>query len=471
MRMELGLKKGILIVFVTVGLLAIAIGGWLALQNKAELFMSEPENNPELFSLSIAGALVQVELADTPAQRAKGLSGRAALPENQGLLFVFEKPGLYSFWMKGMRFALDIAWINKAGRIVEVSQNVPAPLADARLVSYGPSEPVQYVLELNAGWLEKNNVKVGARVDFGELPFGQSFQELVFVEDAQNHQVIVLTLPGELVKKIPVGREPHDIAASPDGQWVATANFGDGTVSIIDVSALKLKATLQTGPGAHGVAFSPKGKFLLVVNAQEDTLSIIETQNFNRQKKIKIGAFPEYVGATQDGSKIFTTNLGGQGSITILENKGLKSAVINQIALGIDPHGWALSPDGTKLVFTNLGSNLTYLLDARTFEEISHIDTGAVTEFAAFKDNNELWVTNIGAHYVSIINLKQNEVVDKIIVGETPHGISFSLDKTRAFVPLYKSGQVVIIDTARKEIIRKVKAGEKLHNSVVAERQ
>jgi YVTN family beta-propeller protein len=473
----LGTKKSILIVFVIFGLLAA--GGWFVLPDKAEIFRPEPESNPPLFSLAIAGVPLKVELADTPDKRAQGLSGRADLPENQGLLFVFERPGHYFFWMKEMRFPLDIIWINETGRIVEISQNVPVPAADAGLVSYGPPEPVQYVLEVNAGFAERNNIQIGERVDFGSLSLGLSFQELVFVEDAQNNQVIVLDLKGEIVKRIPVGREPHDIAASPDGQWVATGNFGDGTVSIIDTKTLEMIKTINTGTGAHGVVFSPDGQFLFAVNAREDTLSIIETESFEEQKKIKIGDFPEYVGVTQDGSKIFTTNLGNGGSITLLQNNGFESAVIKQIVLGIDPHGWAVSPDGAKIVITNLGSDFTYILDSQTFQEISHIDTGAATEFAAFRDNNELWVTNIGAQYVSIINLKQNEVVDKIIVGETPHGISFSQDpegeasppygagKTLAFVPLYKSGQVVIIDTAKKEIIRKVKAGEKLHNLVM----
>lgn len=207
--------------------------------------------------------------------------------------------------------------------------------------------------------------------------------------------------------------------------------------------------------------------FLFVVNAKEDTLSVMDTGTFAKQIKIKVGKYPEYVGVTKDGSKIFTTNLGDGGSITVLQNIGFDSKVVKEITLGIDPHGWALSSDGTKLVFTNLGSNFTYLLDAQTFKEISYIDTGITTEFAAFKDEFELWVTNIGSHYVSIIDLEQNKVVDKITVGETPHGIAFTKDKTLAFVPLYQPGEIVIIDVKERRIIEKIKIGEKLHNVVV----
>jgi len=303
--------------------------------------------------------------------------------------------------------------------------------------------------------------------DSPEIPARGKLEEFLFTEDAYNNEVVVLNFNGGVVRRIKVGREPHDIALSPDGNFVVTGNFGDGTVSVINARTFVLEKTIPTGSGAHGVVFSADGKFLFVANAKENTLSIIDVPSFEKQVKIKTGDFPEYVGVTPDGSKIFTTNLGKKGSVTILQNLGFGTKVIKEIILGIDPHGWALSPGGKRLVITNLGSNFTYLLDAGTFEEISRVDTGATSEFAAFKDDSELWVTNIGARYVSIINVDNNEIVDKIDVGEAPHGISFSEDKNLAFVPLFESGEVVIINAVLREVLAKVKVGEKLHNSVM----
>ena len=292
-------------------------------------------------------------------------------------------------------------------------------------------------------------------------------QDFVFIEDAKNNLVIVINKEGEILNKIKVGSKPHDISASPDGTFVATANFGDGTVSIIDTQSLDLKKTLLTGNGAHGLSFSPDGSFLFVVNAFDDTLSIIETETFSQQKKIDVGSYPEYVGVTQDGLFIFTTNLGGNGSVTLVENKGFSSEQLKTLELGIDPHGWALSPDGKKVVITNLGSQYAHILDASTFEDLGRIDTGATSEFASFRSNTELWVTNIGIDYVSVIDVLENTIIDKISVGPKPHGISFSTDGKRAFITLYERGEVVIIDTTSREIIKEVKIGEELHNSVV----
>lgn len=294
------------------------------------------------------------------------------------------------------------------------------------------------------------------------------YTELVFVEDAHNHQVIALSLDGGIAARIPVGKEPHDIAVSPDQRYVVTANQGDGTASVIETATLTLARTIPTGKGAHGVAFSPDGQFLFVANSLEDTLSIIDTATFARQEKVKVAGTPEYVGVTKDGSHVFTTNLGGDGSITILRNQGFASSVVKTSYSGIDPHGWALAPDGRAVVITNLGSNFTYLLDSETFENIGRINTGATTEFAAFKNNAELWVTNISSRYLSIVDVENNEVIGTMTVGETPHGISFSQDRSRAFVPLYGPGEVAIIDAAARTIIKKVPVGQELHNAAVA---
>src|SRR6266550_6083274 len=67
-----------------------------------------------------------VEIANTTVEQQQGLSGRNSLPQDQGMLFVFKKADLYAFWMKGMKFPLDMIFI-KDNKIVSISQNVPVP--------------------------------------------------------------------------------------------------------------------------------------------------------------------------------------------------------------------------------------------------------------------------------------------------------------------------------------------------------
>ena len=118
----------------------------------------------EIFKeVTINSAGLKVEVANTKAKRSKGLSGRAALPENEGLLFLFPEPGRNPFWMKELKFPLDFIWI-KGDNVVDLLENVPVPAAgvkDADLPIYTPKEDADKVLELNAGAIQKYNIKVG----------------------------------------------------------------------------------------------------------------------------------------------------------------------------------------------------------------------------------------------------------------------------------------------------------------------
>jgi uncharacterized membrane protein (UPF0127 family) len=123
----------------------------------------------DFIEVRIGSATIRAEIADTPEERSRGLSGRERLPENQGILFIFEEPGTYGFWMAGMLFPIDIVWISEEKKVVGIEKNVPAPsqgTLDERLKVYLPPEPVLYVLETNTGWSEANQIKVGDIVSF-----------------------------------------------------------------------------------------------------------------------------------------------------------------------------------------------------------------------------------------------------------------------------------------------------------------
>ena len=110
-----------------------------------------------------------VELADTAVKRAQGLSGRDSLPENRGMLFIFPEETLPTFWMKDMKFSLDFIWVRGA-KVVTLHPNVPSPEATATdLALYSPSEPIHFVLEVNAGFIAKHHIAVGdsIRINLG----------------------------------------------------------------------------------------------------------------------------------------------------------------------------------------------------------------------------------------------------------------------------------------------------------------
>ena len=106
---------------------------------------------------------ISVEIADTDIERAKGLSNRESLNEQEGMLFIFPKESLHKFWMKDMHFSLDIVWINE-GRVVDITHNVPPQKEKDNLAIYQPKEKIRYVLEVNSGFAKQNKIDIGVSV-------------------------------------------------------------------------------------------------------------------------------------------------------------------------------------------------------------------------------------------------------------------------------------------------------------------
>ncbi|MBI4845737.1 MAG: DUF192 domain-containing protein [Candidatus Omnitrophica bacterium] len=108
------------------------------------------------------GKLILVETARTPEQRGKGLQLRAFLEKDQGMLFFFEEEGQYVFWMKDTFISLDIAFIDKQKKVIDIQKMLPLD-TDKR---YYPNRNFLYALEMNTGWFEDCGIKAGDKLFF-----------------------------------------------------------------------------------------------------------------------------------------------------------------------------------------------------------------------------------------------------------------------------------------------------------------
>jgi uncharacterized protein len=108
--------------------------------------------------LKISNVPLTAEIADTPQASENGLMFRDSLPEDRGMLFIFEQPEKASFWMKNTKIPLSIAYIDSAGKILEIkSMN---PLDETLVLS--KSDQVAYALEVNQGWFARHGISPGA---------------------------------------------------------------------------------------------------------------------------------------------------------------------------------------------------------------------------------------------------------------------------------------------------------------------
>ena len=115
------------------------------------------------------GFAVDLELALTSEEISRGLMFRPSLPENRGMLFLFDQPRLPSFWMKNTLIPLDLVFLESTGAVVDVIANVQ-PCAAEPCPNYPPSSPAQAVLEIGAGVAAAHNLEVGSTITFDRVP-------------------------------------------------------------------------------------------------------------------------------------------------------------------------------------------------------------------------------------------------------------------------------------------------------------
>ncbi|MCE1246993.1 MAG: DUF192 domain-containing protein [Firmicutes bacterium] len=123
-----------------------------------------PTPQPELQrkNVTIGSTTISAEIANDDKSRQDGLSWRTSLGKNDGMLFVFDEKGIYTMWMYGMRFPLDVLWIND-NKVVYIRENVPNPSnpLSTNIPSYTPDSEANYFLEVSAGFVKTHGIKVG----------------------------------------------------------------------------------------------------------------------------------------------------------------------------------------------------------------------------------------------------------------------------------------------------------------------
>jgi len=146
------LKRGIW--FIVAGLLAalFLLAGWMAFTKSYVIF---PMQNVK----------VRVEIADSPKEWQQGLMFRERLDDGAGMLFVGDKETMPAFWMKNMKFALDMIFISADKKVVDIKQNFQ-PCMVENCPDYFSKAPARYILEVRAGFVEKNKISIGDSVAF-----------------------------------------------------------------------------------------------------------------------------------------------------------------------------------------------------------------------------------------------------------------------------------------------------------------
>jgi uncharacterized membrane protein (UPF0127 family) len=109
------------------------------------------------------GWAVQVRLATTPEEQERGLMFVEHLPDDRGMLFIYEADGIRTFWMRNCKLPLDLIWVSDNGSVVDITPDTP-PCPGDPCPTYSPGRPARYTLEVRAGLAAEHGVQVGDQI-------------------------------------------------------------------------------------------------------------------------------------------------------------------------------------------------------------------------------------------------------------------------------------------------------------------
>lgn len=114
-----------------------------------------------------SGITIQAEIADTPQKRATGLMFRDHLKKDHGMLFIFNEPQAWTFWMKNTKIPLDLIWLDGKKRVIYIERNVPiCTRTDESCPQYRPNDDALFVLEIAGGTVDGYKIEKGSKLQF-----------------------------------------------------------------------------------------------------------------------------------------------------------------------------------------------------------------------------------------------------------------------------------------------------------------
>lgn len=141
---------------------AVAAVGGSVLWNLRSMPAGEPQPPLRTVRIHIGESIITTEVAETDEARRRGLSYRSSLGRDEGMLFVFPTTAYQTIWMQGIKFPLDIVFIN-GDRVVDYEEHVSVPM-NGRIPEVSSTEEADMVLELPAGRAEELGIGIGTRI-------------------------------------------------------------------------------------------------------------------------------------------------------------------------------------------------------------------------------------------------------------------------------------------------------------------
>jgi YVTN family beta-propeller protein len=300
-------------------------------------------------------------------------------------------------------------------------------------------------------------------------------QTLIVLNKSDHEAALVNPATLAVVKRLPVGKGPHEVAVSADGVRAYVTNYGSfavfregerpkmqpgSTISVLDLKSREVTATWDLGEyrQPHGIIVSKNKKLVWVTVEGSRAVLELDAASGNILRAWKTDQNVSHmVVASRDEKKLFVANI-GSGSVTVIDRatNAVKSIPTGQGAEGID-----LAPNGREVWVTNRGANTISVLDARTDAVLASFPSGGIMPIRVkFTPNgSEAFISNARSNNVTVFDARTRKLLATIGVGMVPVGIQMTPDGKRAFVANTNANKVSVLDVAARKVLSSFTTG------------
>ncbi len=256
-------------------------------------------------------------------------------------------------------------------------------------------------------------------------------------------------------------------AIADAGPKAYVGNFVDNTVSVIDVAAGSVIATIPVAAGPHGMAMSADGRTIYVTGDGSSSLDIIDTANDKVVKTVEIGKSPNGVALTHDGKQLLVA-VYGEDRIAFLDTAS--ETILGSVAVA-KPHTISISPNGKLAYVTaqepgHFGIAVVDLVARKLVRTIPLDKTPRDGEFGY--DGKAFYFTEAGVAAVQVLDPASDKIVAEIATGVSPHFVNRFKKVASGLVVVQGPGQLMLFDPATNKEARSIAVGKQPHWATVS---
>lgn len=261
--------------------------------------------------------------------------------------------------------------------------------------------------------------------------------------------------------RLPLGREPHHIAVTPDGSEVLIASTVTNDLVALDVKTGESRRVIRDIIDPYQLGFSPDGKWFVTLANRLDHVDVYRADGFKLASRIFLASVPSHLAFAGDSKTVFVTL---QESNRVVAYDLATQTIKWNAEVGRAPAGIVMLPDDKRLLVALTGEDGVQILDAKDGATIGRLQTGkGAHNFWPKGDGRHWFLSNRVESTVSLIDTQEMKIVGTIRVPGGPDCMAITADGKEMWISQRFLRRIAVVDLAQMKVVASIRVGKSPH--------